>query len=390
MGQSILLRGARQLLTLRGKSGVRRGSDLGNLEVIEDGSVFIQDGKIASVGPTRRIENLKETRGALQIQVQNCVIMPGFVDPSIRLSLAAPSSRGTLKRRKLSEFYEESITLMRSCLQHGTLNAGVQACSGIPSLGGDVSVLRQLARIRSSPVGLTPIWGPDTSYVEMPNADVLTETIRSMIRRKLAHSMELKTNTDHSICEPFFSAAKQAGMMLTLDWHGGSAADLEAVLDRCAPVSVFCRQALSPEASEVLVRNNSIAVFKAGGALLDGQPEGSIRALADAGGAVALGSGYDAQYEPNYNMQLVLALAVMRLCLTIEEAIVATTINAACALNLGDELGSLEPGKRAEVLVLNLSDYREIPRRLGVNHVAMAIRDGNLAINRTRRRAGTA
>jgi imidazolonepropionase len=127
LSQSILLRGARQLLTLRGKPGVRCGPSSGNLEIIEDGSVFIQGGKIVSVGPTRRLENLKEVRGALQIPVHNCVVMPGFVDSSIQLSLAVPHTTGKVrrKRRKLSDFYNETLTLMRVCLQHGTLNAGV-------------------------------------------------------------------------------------------------------------------------------------------------------------------------------------------------------------------------------------------------------------------------
>ena len=65
----------------------------------------------------------------------------------------------------------------------------------------------------------------------------------------------------------------------------------------------------------------------------------------------------------------------------------ATTINAAYALGVGDEVGSLEAGKRADILVLNLSDYREIPRRIGVNQVLMALREGNFLINRKRAKA---
>jgi len=86
---------------------------------------------------------------------------------------------------------------------------------------------------------------------------------------------------------------------------------------------------------------------------------------------------------PVFNMQTAIALAVLRLKLTTEQAISAATINSAHALGLGDTVGSLEPGKQADVLVMNLSDYREIPRRFGVNHVGMAIREGKVAFNRT-------
>jgi imidazolonepropionase len=86
-------------------------------------------------------------------------------------------------------------------------------------------------------------------------------------------------------------------------------------------------------------------------------------------------------------MQMVVALAVLRLRLTVEQAIAATTVNAAYALGCANEVGTLEAGKRADLLVLNLSDYREIPRRIGVNQVLMAVRDGNFVINRKRAKA---
>ena len=86
-------------------------------------------------------------------------------------------------------------------------------------------------------------------------------------------------------------------------------------------------------------------------------------------------------------MQMVVSLAVLRLRLTVEQAITAATINAAHALGRGGDIGTIEVGKRADLVVLNIPDYREIPRRLGINHVAMAIRDGNIVFNRVRSKA---
>ena len=388
MSQSILLRGARQLLTLRGKPGVRRGSDFGNLEIIEDGSVFIQNGKIACVGSTRRLENLKEIRGALVIPVQNCIVMPGFVDAAMQLSLTEANPHGSSrpKRRKLSNFHDESVALMRACLQHGTLNVGIKASSGIHSLGADLSLLRQLIRVGNSPVGMTRIWSPATDLEDMPNATTLASAFEMVSKRKLADSVELKGVFD----EEMLAAANKANLRTSLDWTGGRADALEESLERSRPESVYCHRKVSTGERAVLSKMRATAVFSAGGDILNGNSDDSIRRLLDEGGAIALGSGYDAQYAPNFNMQLVLGLAVHRLSLTIEQAIVATTINAAYAMNCGDQIGSLEPGKQAEVLVLNLSDYREIPRRLGVNHVAMAIHEGNLVLNRTRWRVGAA
>jgi len=121
--------------------------------------------------------------------------------------------------------------------------------------------------------------------------------------------------------------------------------------------------------------------------LLEERENPSAKKMLDAGGAIALASGYDSKHAPIFSMQMVVALAVLRLRLTAEQAIAATTINAAHALGCADEVGSLEAGKRADILVLSLSDYREIPRRIGVNQVQMALRDGNLMINRKRAKA---
>src|ERR1700724_3465740 len=86
MRKVTLVRGARQLLTLRGPSGPRRGADLGNLGIIQDGAVLIVDGLIREVGPSRRLENLALARGADEIDASGRVVMPGFVDSHAHLA----------------------------------------------------------------------------------------------------------------------------------------------------------------------------------------------------------------------------------------------------------------------------------------------------------------
>ena len=90
MQNALLLRGARQLLTLRGPSGPRRGADLRNLGIIPDGAILIIDGIIRDIGPSRRIENLALARGALDIDATGLVVMPGFVDCQTHLAAGPP------------------------------------------------------------------------------------------------------------------------------------------------------------------------------------------------------------------------------------------------------------------------------------------------------------
>ena len=83
--ESILIRGARQLLTVRGDRGPRAGPSLNELNVIQDGAVLIQDGILVEVGPSRRVENLTQARNAIEINAAGRVVMPGFVDAHTHL-----------------------------------------------------------------------------------------------------------------------------------------------------------------------------------------------------------------------------------------------------------------------------------------------------------------
>ena len=78
MPKITLVRGARQLLTLHGPSGPRRGADLRNLGLIQDGAVLIVDGLIKEVGSSRRVENLALARQAGEIDATRRVVMPGL------------------------------------------------------------------------------------------------------------------------------------------------------------------------------------------------------------------------------------------------------------------------------------------------------------------------
>jgi imidazolonepropionase len=93
------------------------------------------------------------------------------------------------------------------------------------------------------------------------------------------------------------------------------------------------------------------------------------RALIEAGAAVALATDFNPGTSPTYNMQMVLSLACTEMRMTPAEAISAATVNGAHALRLGARVGSLEAGKDADLIVLALSDYREIPYYFGTNNV---------------------
>src|SRR5450759_2404836 len=84
--ETILIRGARQQVTVRGTRGPRRRPSLNELNVIQDGAILIRDGILVEVGPSRRVENLAQARDAIEINAAGRVVMPGFVDAHTHLA----------------------------------------------------------------------------------------------------------------------------------------------------------------------------------------------------------------------------------------------------------------------------------------------------------------
>ena len=100
------------------------------------------------------------------------------------------------------------------------------------------------------------------------------------------------------------------------------------------------------------------------------------RKLIDAGAAVALATDFNPGTSPTVNMQFILSLACAQMRMTPAEAISASTINAAHALRRAHRIGSLEAGKQADLIVMDVEDYREISYYFAMNHCVMMVKRG--------------
>ena len=374
------------MLTLRGPSGVRRGPALLDLGIIQDGSILIEDGVIRAVGSTRRLENLKEARQALEIDVHGAVLMPGFVDAGLNVTLDKGNSSAN-NVKKTRQIYDESLELMRSCLQHGTLTAEIQASADAHEFSSDISVLRQLAKVGDSPVAMVRSWKVGRNPDSQQEVADFCETLDVIARRGLATYVEIAAYDKDPLSEELLGRIRTAQLPVKLSWRGTTPGYLEGALNRTRPVGVTCAVDISAAEAAALRAHDNVIMFSP---VNDMRPFGpAMRNLIDDGLPIALKSGYHEKHAPCYSMQMVVGLAVMLGQLSIEEAISAATINAAHAVGQGNCVGTLEPGKRADVLVLSVADYRDLPRQLGINQVAMVLRDGNLVFNRSRWKIGS-
>jgi imidazolonepropionase len=101
-------------------------------------------------------------------------------------------------------------------------------------------------------------------------------------------------------------------------------------------------------------------------------------AILEAGGALAIATDCNPGTAWCESMQFIIALACRYLKLTPAQALAATTINAAAAIGRADEVGSLEPGKRADVLVIDAPDYRHLGYQFGGNLVGVVVKAGRV------------
>ncbi|MDQ6708329.1 MAG: amidohydrolase family protein [Acidobacteriota bacterium] len=399
---TVLVRGARQLLTLRGPSGPRRGPALQDLAVIPDGALLIRNGRIEDVGPTRRIENLRAARDAHVINAAGRIVMPAFVDSHAQIVFAhsgtrphhlADAGRGSIQAGPLAIhaasgrwLRRHALALAEGMLRHGTCSIEAKSGYGLDDLGL-LKTLRVHAAINGKPVDVVSTFlGPGTLPGEHPDyPDVyfdrlFSQTLPTILHRKLARFVDIRCEDgvfNRAQVKRFLEGSSRLGFhakMQTGDGSGEGCVDLAAELKI---VAISCFRHITLQETAVLARSSTIATLLPGSVFQNGgEPDKSARRLIEEGGIVALASNSNPDTNPGYNMQSAIALSCRNMGMTPAQAISAATINGAFALGSAARTGSLEPGKNANLLLMNVSDYRDIPYSAGVNNVHITVKDG--------------
>ena len=353
MRKVTLIRGARQLLTLRGASGPRRGAELRKLGIIQDGAVLVADGLIAEVGPARRVENLALARGAEEIDASGCVVMPGFVDSHVQVVRGAP--------RELSPRVLKAIALraVDEAVRHGTTAMEAEA--------RELKLLRVHAALRDLPLTFVSTFA--AAGLPLEAADRLLPMVR---RRNLAEFAEIGCD-DGALLDK----VRQLGWRLKL--RAGATPNAIATAVQIGATVVNDVVEATDRDAMLLARSQTIATLLPGLALnLGTERRAPARMLIDNGTAVALATG-----AHPVNMQTTIALACRAMNMTPAEAIAAATINGAHAMCRAGTVGSIEAGKSADLAILGVPDYRELPYHLGVNLVNLVMIRGAVRVERS-------
>lgn len=416
MSYSLLLRDIRQLLTMAGAAPDRplAGAALRDWLVLEDAYVACDGERIVAIGPMRELDETQVGPATKVIDASGRVVLPGLVECHTHLVFGGNRAH-EFERKLAGESYLDILAsgggilstvratraatddeLLASALHHlaGFRTYGITTLEAKTGYGLNRETELRLLRAaheagRRQPVRLVHtllaahVVGPEykaqgpAAYLDYLLAELLPDA------RALAEYVDIFCEEGAFPVEEsrrYLQAAQALGYKIKIHSEqlhdlGGTrmAADLGATsADHCDYLSAADAAHLAELGRTVVVLLPLVPLFLRQTRYADG------RALVDAGVPVAVSTDFNPGSCPSKNLWLALSIACLKMGLRPKEALAAVTINAAWALDRAAEIGSIEVGKRADLVMLGLSDYQEIPYWLGENPVERVIIGGTL------------
>jgi imidazolonepropionase len=396
MRVDLLMTGISQLATAEG-AGAKRGLAMREVKVVRDAAMGVAAGRLVWVGPQREwVGEAAET-----VDVRGRAVVPGLVDPhthavwagdrlgdfEARLAgmtyeeiLAAGGGIRSTVRATAGATREELVALaerrIAALVRSGATTVEVKSGYGF-TVAAELAMLEAIAELAKNVkarivatllIHLPPAEAAErVAYVEQ----VCGELIPEVARRGLASAVDVFVELEAwsaAEAETIFECAKRHGLGIKLhsdQFHRVGGVELGV---RMGALSVDHLEAAGVEEIERLAASATVATVLPGVSLHLGIPAAAGRRLVDAGAAVAVGTDLNPGSSPLYSMAAALALAVRMNGLTVQEALVGGTVNAACALGLGN-VGRLEVGCAADFVVLESGDWRDLIYAMGANPV---------------------
>lgn len=410
----LLITNASELVTLQGWSQKPAlGVQMRDLGIVRKGSIAIHKGKIFAIGRASEIEG--NFSGKECMDATGEVVMPGFVDPHTHLVFAGSredefemriegasymeilqKGGGILrtvretKRASEAKLVENCKKTLDVMLEHGTTSVEAKSGYGL-TLKDELKCLKVIQRLnKEHPVTVVSTFlGAHAIPPEYErNADeyvklITDEMIPAVANQKLAEFCDV-------FCEKGVFNRDQSRQILLHGKKYGLKPKLHA--DEMTPFrgAELAAEVEAVSAEHLLFASNTglkamaekyvVAVLLPAAAfsLMIGK-YANARKMIEIGAVVALGTDFNPSCWVE-NQQIIIALACRQMKMTPAEAITATTINAAHVINRAHEVGSLEAGKKADVVILNIPNHKFLGYRFGANLVDKVIKKGTLVV----------
>jgi len=409
---------ANELVTLDSKYGApRMGKNMKNLAIIQDGAVAIANNFIIFIGTTQElISNFPPNEETIIIDATNKLVTPGFIDPhthiifdgyrenELEMKLAGmtyleilESGGGILKTVKatrkapLTQLIKNGKNILNRMMEYGTTTMETKSGYGLDIENEIKSLLAVKELNLEHPIDIIPTFlgahavppeyeGKTDEYVEL----VISEMIPRIAKEELAEFCDV-------FCEEgIFSTEQTKKILLTAIKYGMKPQiHIDEIVDTNG--ALLAAELNAVQVGHVLKSNDNglIALQKSKtiATLLPGTPfclmlkdYAPARKMIEMGIPIALAT----DLNPNCwteSMQMIIALACYNMKLSPAEALTAATINAACAIERQEEIGSLEVGKKADIVVFDVPNHNFLPYQFGVNLVSKVIKNGKVVVD---------
>ena len=415
----MLIHSASQLLTLNG--GPQRGRGLGRLGMLENGAVLVREQTILAVGPTPEL--LQAYPDEARLDAAGCAVLPGFVDPHTHVIWAGDRAAefemkmagakymeilaagggilSTVRQTRLASLetlLDETRPRLQRMFAHGTTTAEAKTGYGLQT-ETELRMLDSVLKLdEQGPLELAPTFlgahaiPPEFEHDPQGYTDYLCNNmlpgVKTWWNSQTAESGRQLPAVD-VFCETGAFDLAQSRQILTKAKELGFPLKLHAdEFDNLGGASLAAE--LGALSADHLVRTSDADILALAGSdtvavslpctpfgLAESSYTPAQKILA-ADGLLALATDCNPGTAWCESMQFVIALACRVLKLTPAQAIAAATINAAHAIRRSGQVGSIEPGKQADLLVLSVPDYRQLGYRFGTNLVKQVIKRGRV------------
>jgi imidazolonepropionase len=419
----LIVRNAAQMVTCASPSGVKRGRDMQDVGLIVNGAVSIHEGKVVAAGSTDEI--LRQFDAGEVIDAEGRVVCPAFVDPHTHIVFAGDRLNEFESKIKGADYLEilasdggiistvrdtraasieelvaasrERLDKMLAC---GTGTVEIKTGYGLDA-ETELKMLEVIAALdKTHPVDIVPTFlaahaiPPEVKDNPQKYVNLICDTMLSTAWKWfVASSFHGRTPFFSDVfCEKgaftlaqskhILETAKSMGFQLKAHVDeftnlGGSRLAIEM-----GATSIDHLDAISDEEIKLLAASNTIGVVTPTVNFNFGSTHfADARKLIDAGCVVALSTDYNPGSAPCPSQPMAMAIAGRYQKLLPSEVLNAATINAAHAVGLGRAVGSVEAGKRADLLILETEDYRAIAYEFGSLQVGRIMKNGSLLFN---------
>ncbi|MEA2095575.1 MAG: imidazolonepropionase [Candidatus Cloacimonadota bacterium] len=412
MKADLLIINAKELLTLAGSKSPRTGTEMNELGIINNGAIAVKDNKIIAVGTTEKIA--ADFQAGKVIDAANKVVMPGFVDPHthpvfkqtrenefemrilgksyVEISQSGGGIRSSIagvRETSEKELYQLAEKRINKIISNGTTTMEAKSGYGL-STESEIKMLKVIKKLNENlPIDIISTFlGAHEFPIEHKDdkekyIDILMNEMMPQVRElNLAEYCDIFTE-DHVYnieqSRRILNRAKELGFKIRMHADeikpiGG--AELAAEV---GAVTADHLGAASDEGIKAMRDNEVIAILLPGTIFSLGMKSyARARDMINSGLAVALATDFNPGSCNCDSMQFIITLACLQMKMTPAEAITASTINAAHSLGLGNDIGSLEIGKKADILIMDMPSYQFLPYHFGSNNVETVIKNGKV------------